>query len=180
MRDSVGGLLARSGSAAADAGVAAPGATPKGAGAVGAGMLAKLAGVGAAGKAALACVGGGAIAGVCVAAGVGPLDREEHPRDAPVEERPAATKGPPRTSLPMPDPPVETTPHEQPPGSDGGSGGEPAPEPTPEPEPVEPAPAPPPPPPSVQQFGVAPTSSSEGGSSAPSDRDQATAQEFGP
>ena len=76
-------------------------AAPRGAGAAGAGLLAKLGGLGAAGKATLACLGGGATAAACVAAGIGPGDLG-------TEHRPAAGSAPPAearlSSEPFPKP----------------------------------------------------------------------------
>lgn len=74
IRDAGAAILSRGGQAPPEASSPAlAAAAPRGAGATGAGILAKLAGLGAAGKATVACLGGGAAAAVCVAAGVGPL-----------------------------------------------------------------------------------------------------------
>jgi RNA polymerase sigma factor (sigma-70 family) len=177
-RESVASVVSRAGSSAAEASPAAvPGAAPRGAGAAGVGLLAKLAGAGAAGKAALACMGGGALAGVCVIAGVGPIGQpdREPARAASANERPEVRSRPFRDILPSeptPEPPAENP---DPPVSEE----PPPPRPEPEPEPVPTEPPPPPAP--VQQFGLPPSSSSSG-TAAPStdDRDAATAQEFGP
>ncbi len=73
-RDAAAGVFAR-GTGGVDETVAQVAATSgaRGAGAAGAGVLAKVAGLGAAGKLALACLGGGLAATACVAAGVAPL-----------------------------------------------------------------------------------------------------------
>jgi len=91
--DRAAGLVVRGSSTGADssAGSAATAGGTRGAGAAGAGVLAKLAGLGTAGKVALACAGGGVAATACVAAGVAPfglnLGGEEPAR--PAQERPA-------------------------------------------------------------------------------------------
>ena len=82
-RDAISGAVSKGGAQASESGLTSlPGAAPRGAGAAGVGIVAKLAGAGVAGKAALACVTGGAVATVCVVAGVGPtldLTREARP-----------------------------------------------------------------------------------------------------
>lgn len=73
-RDAIAGVIGRvppQGSEEAAAAVASSGGA-RGAGVVGAGVLAKLAGVSAVSKVAAACVGGGVAATACIAAGVGP------------------------------------------------------------------------------------------------------------
>jgi len=178
-RDSLSGVVSRGGSVASDsAGSALPGAAPRGAGAAGAGVFAKVAGLGVAGKTAAACFGGGAAAAVCVAAGIGPLDP---PRSAPerVIERPAAVRtGPkPRIDVRVLSTPTPEAEPATPVGSDG-PGNPPEQEPD-APEPVEAAP---PPPPAAQQFDLAPApaASPAAPASGGSSRDQAAAQEFGP
>ncbi len=66
----------------------------RGAGAVGAGVLAKLAGIGTAGKLALACAGGSAAITACVAAGVNPLDRSTSAPDNPSGQAQPSTTAP--------------------------------------------------------------------------------------
>ncbi len=179
-RDSVSGLISRTGPVPSEAGVAGlPASAPRGAGAAGAGLLAQLAGVGAAGKAALACIGGGAVASVCVVAAVGPLggggDDPGRPgaglRDEPSRVKPFrdVQPGPPADE---PADPPSTGPVDGPPGNP------PPPPPEPEPVPAEPPPAPPP----VQQFGLAPAAPAPlgGGSGSSGGRAEASAQEFGP
>jgi RNA polymerase sigma factor (sigma-70 family) len=76
----------------------------RGAGAVGAGVLAKLAGIGTAGKLALACAGGSAAITACVAAGVNPLDQSTADQDN------ASGQAPPSTSAPPGDEQVDAVP----------------------------------------------------------------------
>jgi len=178
IRESVGGLLGRGGSEASDPVISSvPAAAPKGAGAAGAGMLAKLAGLGMAGKAAVACIGGGAVAAVCVAGGVGPIElsRDSSAGDGRVvrekvvpetafdnlprggsDQEPPSDEGeqPPPEEVPPPPPPPDEPP------------------PAPEPDPID-APAP------VEQFGAIPASGSSGGGGS-SSAGAAAAQEFGP
>lgn len=78
----------------------------KGAGAAGAGVLAKLAGIGTAGKLAVACLGGGAAATACVVAGVGPLGSTAEPqrsveRQAPSERDRSSTLEAEATGVPQ-------------------------------------------------------------------------------
>ncbi len=181
VRDSAAGLISKGGASASDGLATVPAAAPRGAAAAGAGLVAKLAGLGAAGKAVLACVTGGAVATVCVVAGVGPIDirQEPQPERAAAEreqaQRPARING----ILPSQVGVIETQPVPGPPG--------PAP-PPPEDDPEPPAPAPPPPvaeeptvPGPVQQFGVAPPPApASGAGSSGSSRGEAAAQEFGP
>lgn len=86
--------------------VAASGGT-RGAGAAGAGVLAKLAGLGAAGKAAVACVAGGVAATACVAAGVGPIGGDAKP--GPQRHENASLAQPAEEAVPSPGP-IETLP----------------------------------------------------------------------
>jgi RNA polymerase sigma factor (sigma-70 family) len=181
-RDSVSGVFAKAGASASDGALASlPSAAPRGAGAAGAGLIAKLAGVGVAGKAVLACVTGGVVATVCVVVGVGPgLDpvRESRP-DRPAAER--TTSGSRANQLrgilpsqvgstEAPAPPAPAAPVEEPPGNT-------------EPTPAEPTLTEPPPVPAeVQQFGEAPamSSPSPSGSGGSGDTATATEREFGP
>ncbi len=178
--DRAAGLVARGGSTSVDSGtgqLAASGGA-RGAGAAGAGVLAKLAGLGTAGKIVLACAGGGMAATACVAAGVSPfgIGGDKDDVSPPPRERHAAP-----IKAPEPKGPavvhVETLPsqigHEwvPPPPPDPQPGGqatvttEPAPAaPAPEAAPVEPTVAPTAPPTeqefSVSSAAVAPPSSS--------------------
>lgn len=80
--DRAGGVFARGSSSLDDTtGQLATTGGARGAGAAGAGVLAKLAGFGVAGKLAIACVGGGLAATACIAAGVTPfgLGRDDKP-----------------------------------------------------------------------------------------------------
>lgn len=94
VRDAAGGLAGRGGVDELGPSVVASGGA-KGAGAAGAGVLAKIAGLGTAGKLAVACLGGGVAATACVAAGIGPIgssgaeqDDQARVRDgAPASER---------------------------------------------------------------------------------------------
>lgn len=91
-RDGAAGLLSRESSTSTGeigSQVAATGSA-RGAGAAGAGVLAKLAGVGTAGKVVAACLGGSAAMTACVAAGINPLDLSsgaERPPKVSVESR---------------------------------------------------------------------------------------------
>ena len=197
-RDALGVLSDRGASSAADGAatqVASAGGL-RGAGAAGAGVLAKLAGLGTAGKVAVACLGGGAAATACIAAGVGPIGlTTDRAADGQAEQRStqaAHLEGDPRPeSLPPPtveeQPPAATTtagprPNQgdapassQPaPAPEPAPQPEPAPEPEPEPTtPVEPtAPVEPSAPPVVQEFEVAaaaqPAAESSSASPSPS------------
>jgi RNA polymerase sigma factor (sigma-70 family) len=181
-RDSAAGLFSKGGASVGDGLASLPAAAPRGVGAAGAGLVAKIVGLGAAGKAVLACAAGGAVATVCVVAGVGPLDLRQAPRpERPAPQREQAQR-PPRVEgiLPSQVGAIETEPAPSAPG--------PAP-PPPEDDPEPPAPAPPPPvaqeptvPGPVQQFDVAPPPSSTGGGSSGGggSRGEVAAQEFGP
>ena len=94
--DRAAGLVARGGANGADeaSGQIATAVSARGAGAAGAGVLAKLASVGAAGKLALACVGGGVAATACVAAGVVPFGLAGDKDARPPQARPAERSGP--------------------------------------------------------------------------------------
>jgi RNA polymerase sigma factor (sigma-70 family) len=181
-RDTVSGIFAKAGASAPEAGASLPSPVPRGAGAAGAGLLAKLAGVGAAGKAALACVGGGAVATVCVVAGLGPgLDqvRQSLPTTAVApERRDDRVDVPVRGILPsqvgsietLTPPPDLAEPLEELNGST-------------EPPPTEPVPTEPPPVPAeAQQFGEAPAPAptAPSGGSGEGDMVVAAQQEFGP
>lgn len=191
------GLVARGHDAGVDGTVSpAAAAGSRGAGAAGAGVLAKLAGVGAAGKVALACVGGGVAATACIAAGVGPF--EGGTGDTPSHESAAgppaaADTGTPSTPgeiepvapqignqfAPTPAAPADN----ESAGEDREAGG-PAPQPAPAPAPEAPAVAPIAPP-ATQEFSaeaaaVAPTTSGSGSSGSASTEASAVHQEFGP
>jgi RNA polymerase sigma factor (sigma-70 family) len=193
VRDAAGSLISRAPPAGAEQGLAqgaAAGGT-RGAGAAGAGVVAKLAGLGATGKLAVACLGGGVAATACVAAGVAPFglggEAERGSRERPAAHRPIQV-----TAAPVP---VVAVPE-----ADGGdiSGGmsepEPAPvqppQPAPEPEPVpEPEqPLAPTTPPVEREFGVAasvpaaPSPAPVAPATAPSSGGGGSAvqQEFGP
>jgi RNA polymerase sigma factor (sigma-70 family) len=87
-RDTAGGVIGRAdGSAAQEAAAttASAGGT-RGAGAAGAGILAKLAGLGTAGKLALACAGGSAALTACVATGISPLESPQPDPEKPPAE----------------------------------------------------------------------------------------------
>ena len=200
-REGVGNLFSRASSAPSDEGVGAvvSAGGARGAGAAGAGVLAKLGGLGTATKVAVACIGGGAAATACVAAGVGPLalpglpgasaDRLEKVR---VVERPKRVR---RIELPTPAPLPPPAPSDggenAPAPASPGDGIDPAPAPDPQPTAPEPAPEPVTPfaesaPPVQQEFGVAaaaaPTStasSSSASSDAGSGGPTAAEQEFG-
>jgi RNA polymerase sigma factor (sigma-70 family) len=173
----------------------------RGAGAAGAGVVAKLAGLGVAGKATVACLSGGVAVTACVAAGVGPVGlpgeddphrgreraavaeqrHEPEPARAPDvlpsqvgKEEPAPTPPSDPPPSPSPDPPPDP-----PPAEDSGNPPPPAPAPAPEP-------APPPPPPVQSEFGVAPPpappatgSTSASSPSAGGSGGSATRQQFG-
>lgn len=180
-RDSAAGLFSKGGAVAGDGATSAlPATAPRGAGAVGAGLVAKLAGVGAAGKAALACVTGG-VATVCVVAAIGPLDVRQAPR---ADQAAGAREQPARIAriegiLPSQVDSLDTPESPSPPPT----AEPPPPAPEPEPAPTEPAPTEEPAvPPSVQQFDVAPPPATTGGDSGDGGggRGGAAAQEFGP
>lgn len=78
-RETASGLVGRGGVDELGPSIVTAGGA-KGAGAAGAGVLAKLAGLGTAGKLAVACLGGGAAATACVVAGVGPLGSTTKPQ----------------------------------------------------------------------------------------------------
>jgi len=179
VRDGVGGVLSKGGATASEPATALSAAAPRGAGAAGAGVIAKLAGLGAAGKAALACVGSGAVATVCVVAAAGPFDRADRPAPRAAPER-EERRQPVRVTQIMasqaaagetPEPSTPSEPVAEPPGTTVG--------PSPEPEPTA---TPPPVPAQVQQFGAAPapTSSSGSGGGGSGDKEAAAEQEFGP
>jgi RNA polymerase sigma factor (sigma-70 family) len=155
----------------------------RGAGAAGAGALAKLTGIGAAGKLAAVCLGGGAAVTACVAAGLVPAGL--HGRQASTApNRPAAE----RSAIDPPAAPFGSLPSE---GGDDAAHpppaaayGEPAdgPEPQPEPDPQPPAPIAPSTPSPEQEFGAASVASSPAvAKSLPSSGGGSAAQrEFGP
>ena len=78
LRDGVGGHVADADQASADT-VGAAVASARGAGAVGTGVLAKLAAFGSTGKLAAVCLGGGVAATMCLAAGIAPLQLRSPP-----------------------------------------------------------------------------------------------------
>jgi RNA polymerase sigma factor (sigma-70 family) len=178
-RDALSGPLA-SGQASAESALSTLSASaPRGAGAAGAGLVAKLAGVGAASKAALACVTGGAVATVCVVAGVGPgVDPIRDARnERAVSSKPAPAYEPGvRSILPSQVGSIRTPPAFKEPV--------PAPPDSPAPPPVDATPPPPEPPavtPEAQQFGdpvTPPADSTESGGDG--DSGHVAAQEFGP
>ena len=158
---------------------------PRGAGAAGAGVLAKLAGLGSAGKLAAACLGGGAAATACVVTGLVPADlrgREARAPDRPAVERVASESAPAPPVTPpsqsandATEAPVPVS-NEEP--AEVGTSQEP---PAPEPEPA--LPIAPSAPPGEHEFGVASAgpapagasgSPSSGGGGSPAQR------EFGP
>lgn len=159
-KQAVSSALGRGGDGAEQASQLVSSGGTRGAGAAGAGAIAKLAGLGAMPKIAAACLGTGAAATACIAAGIVPGAKEDPapPRETAKVER--ATKPdlsdakrhaalialqetpPPTESAPPPDPP--------PPAGDPPTAPEPAPPPPPEPTPAE-APAPEPAP-TVQEF----------------------------
>jgi RNA polymerase sigma factor (sigma-70 family) len=159
---------------------ATQGGSARGAGAAGAGVLAKIAGAGAVPKVVATCLAGGATTAACVAAGVVPEVRLPGTGGG---EKPAVEKEADQPNDIGPSQPADILPpqvgNEGPPPDSGES--------VPPPPPPEPEPAPPPAPPVEQEFGVAPTpssgtsttrdGSSGGGSSG---GDSAAAEEFAP
>lgn len=183
-RDSAAGLLHRGGGEGAQEAVSrvvGAGGT-RGAGAAGAGILAKLAGLGTAGKVAVACLTGSAAATACISAGVVPgvgvpdLGRDSQ-QVAPVA--PVAAETPPDKPPTEAAADAETAPAE-PAGTNPTE--PPQPDPPQEPEPVEPVA--PTAPPVAQEFGVAaaaaPASGSSSGSTSSSGGGSPVQQEFGP
>jgi RNA polymerase sigma factor (sigma-70 family) len=166
MRETVNGLVGRAGQEAETV-TSLPAGAPRGAGAAGAGVVAKLAGLGMAGKAAVACLGGGAVAAVCVASGVGPIHLGGDSRSHPAEEGVIHSHRAPATAF-------DVLPKEDPPSDEANAGD---PEPPPPPEEPQPPEEPPPPttttttpavqaPPAVDQFGEIPAGGSGGGGSS--------------
>ncbi len=195
-------LVGRGGSGGADETVAQLASTGgvRGAGAAGAGVVAKIATLGAAGKVAVACVGGGIAATACIAAGVTPFGSEGRDEPSPRREAERSPREEPRLA-PRPNLTTETLPSQVGAGAtvapDSGDGDDRAvvaePEPTTEPEsrpevsePTVAATAPP----EEQEFGVGaaatapPTPSSPSPPAQPAGGDpsptQAVHQEFGP
>jgi hypothetical protein len=76
----------------------------RGAGAAGAGILAKLAGIGTAGKLALACAGGSAALTACVAAGISPVDLTGAEPDKPAIEQAEQPEKPAIETVILPEP----------------------------------------------------------------------------
>jgi hypothetical protein len=150
----------------------------RGAGAAGAGALAKLTGLGTAGKIAAVCLGTGAAATACAVTGLVPADlRGGETRTG---SKPPAVERAVNTPAPAEAPPV------QPPALPPASGEAPADDgvsqPAPEPEPEPPAPIAPSTPPGEQEFGVAsaPVADGGGGSSSSGGGGSAVQKEFGP
>lgn len=181
-RDSLSGAFARGGEAASEPGVAIGSVAARGAGAAGAGAVAKLAGIGLIGKAAIACLGGGAAAVVCLAGGFAPLDVDmERRAAAPTEQQAAAgDPGAPAIEGILPSQLGRTSPApvEQPPSEPRSQGPEPPGEPAPPPEPPAVA--------AVEQFGpgssgsdVDPGASGDEGSSDAGSHDRSPAQQVG-
>lgn len=166
-------------------------ASARGAGAAGAGVLAKIAGLGAAGKVALACVGGGAAATVCVAAGIGPLasgdfEARSEP-DSPRVERQARERVEP-LPVPLPPPAHNEVEVEQKPRPKPARGSKSKPQ-APHEQAQQPTALEPNTPPVTQEFGVASAAapvapSGSGGSGSGNggggSGGEAVAQEFGP
>jgi RNA polymerase sigma factor (sigma-70 family) len=168
VRESATGVFARGTDSASDAGAIAPPIAPRGAGAAGAGALAKIVGLDFAGKAVVACLGGGTAA-VCLATAIGPIgpiglgiDRAAAPERA-HHAATDAPQGPPALHGILPSQVGATDlapahePRQQPP----------TPSPLADPDPVEiyqpppvPPPPPPPPPPPIEQSEPPPTASS--------------------
>jgi RNA polymerase sigma factor (sigma-70 family) len=192
MRESAGGALGGRPSDGAEeiaSQAASVSTSARGAGAAGAGVLAKLAGLGTAGKLAAVCLGGGAAATVCVAAGIVPADlsgigsgsKRTAPNDHPAHERSAHPS--PRDSGQS----LSAQSGDEPPGPPSPvSDDEVVDDQTSEPPP---APEPPPPiessaPPAQQEFGVASASpgytASPGAPSSDDGGGSAVQQEFGP
>jgi RNA polymerase sigma factor (sigma-70 family) len=156
----------------------------RGAGAGGAGLLAKLAGGGTASKLLLACLAGGAAATSCAVTGVVPGVHLAGGRADSPPARHAAT--PEVRPLPAS---VVTTPVQPPQTLSDGNGqaqppvAGPPPEPAPAPEPTTTSPIAPSTPPSQQEFGVAAaatsTSSAGGGSASGGEGGGAAQREFG-
>jgi len=184
VRESAGSALAgEPGDGAQDVAtrvVSLPGGA-RGAGAAGAGALAKLAGAGAAGKLAAVCLGGGAAVTACMVAGLVPAGfhgrqastSPNHPVERPAIDRPAVPVG----SLPsgvdddVAQAPLPPANGEQP--ADDGSD---------EPDPQPPAPIAPSTPPAQQEFGAASAASAPtvAKSSSSSSVGSTAQREFGP
>jgi RNA polymerase sigma factor (sigma-70 family) len=157
----------------------------RGAGAAGAGVLAKFAGLGAAGKLAAACVGGGAAATVCLAAGIGPAQlpglgsgSNGDAHNAAVE-RPVQSE-PPRSA----NVPIEPADEAPPPPAPAPSGSTPDDQTSESPVAEPPPPIEPSAPPAQQEFGVGAAASADPVAPATSSHDRggggAVQQEFGP
>jgi RNA polymerase sigma factor (sigma-70 family) len=205
-REAAAGVLGRGdGSAAEEAAAMATSGGGKGAGAAGAGLLAKLAGLGAAGKLALACAGGTAALTACVAAGIGPVHLRTDRTDPAVETTAPGT-GPDIAGTVQPSPPVNPPPAPPDPahpttgsgqgvdspregdGEGGDSQSAPVADPAPPPAPTATTPVAPTTPPAEQEFGAAaaaapvqPASSSDAAAPSSGGTSGATVrQEFGP
>jgi RNA polymerase sigma factor (sigma-70 family) len=187
-RDSAASVLSRGGAESAQEGLGSVVGTggARGAGAAGAGVLAKVAGIGSAGKIAVACVTGGIAATACIGAGVVPeAGTSDGSRDGSGRPPPAASAAPAPSDRPLPEvqpTEVQTT---DPPASPADS---PPPAPTPpesspKTQPVEPVASDAPP--GEQEFGVAAAAAPVAGGSSPraggsSGGGSPVQQEFGP
>jgi RNA polymerase sigma factor (sigma-70 family) len=187
-RDSVASVVSRGGAESAQEGLGSVVGTggARGAGAAGAGVLAKVAGIGSAGKIAVACVTGGIAATACIGAGVVPgAGTSDGSRDGSGRPPPAASAEPAPSDRPLPEvQPTEVQPTD-PPASPADS---PPPAPTPpesspKNQPVEPVASDAPP--GEQEFGVAAAAAPVAGGSSPSAGGSSgggspVQQEFGP
>jgi RNA polymerase sigma factor (sigma-70 family) len=183
-RDSVTAVLSRGGAETVpdELGAVVGAGGARGAGAAGAGVLAKLAGIGTAGKVAVACLTGGVAATACIGAGVVPgVGTSESEREESGRPPPAASTEAPPSDKPVPDG-HPTDPPARP--ADSPLAKPPQPADPPPPEPVEPVA--PEAPPSEQEFGVAaaaePAAGGSSSTAAGSSGGGASAvqQEFGP
>jgi RNA polymerase sigma factor (sigma-70 family) len=185
-RESAASLVSRGGTESAQEGlgsVVGSGGT-RGAGAAGAGVLAKVAGIGTAGKVAVACFTGSVAATACIGAGVVPgVELSDGAGDGPQQSAPTEPIAePPPSDRPLPEP-VPTEPPAVPADSEPSKPAEA--KPAAEPEPV--APVAPDAPPVAQEFGVAaaaapaaaPASGSDSGGSSGGGATPVQ-QEFGP
>jgi RNA polymerase sigma factor (sigma-70 family) len=184
-RDSAASLVSRGGAESAQEGLGSVvgGGGARGAGAAGAGVLAKVAGLGTAGKVAVACFTGSIAATACVGAGVMPgVQLPDGGNDGPQQTAPTSQSAEPAPSdRPLPGP----GPSDPPPAPAESEPSEPSEAKSPaESEPVEPVA--PDAPPVAQEFGVAAAATPvEGGSSSrsggsPGSGATPVQQEFGP
>jgi RNA polymerase sigma factor (sigma-70 family) len=183
VREAVGNAFAgHPGDGAEDVvtGVAGLPGSARGAGAAGAGVLAKLTGLGTAGKLAAVCLGSGAAATACAVTGLVPGDlRGGETRTG---SKPPAVERAVDAHVPAEAPPVQPPPIPAPPASGGDPADDGTSQPAPEPEPEPPAPIAPSTPPGEQEFGVAsaPLADGGGGSSSSGGGGSAVQKEFGP